>query len=56
VGREGKNLSVLVNLEDPLLAEALVVLPHPSENVSVNLLERLDPVLWIVRPPIRFPG
>ena len=47
---DGNDLTVLVDLEEPLLTEALVVGPHPPEDVALDVLERRDPLFGIDRP------
>jgi len=50
VDGDGNDLTVLADLEEPLLTEALVVGPHPPEDVALDVLERRDPLFGIDRP------
>ena len=39
MGGDGDHLAFLVNVEDPLLAEAVVVGSYPPEDVAVDVQE-----------------
>ena len=47
---DGDDLAVLVDLEEPFLSEALIVGPHPTKDVTLDVFERRDPLFGIDRP------